>query len=127
MAHEQGNPDYVVTTRHENPMGALFGCGNYQGRSAERATVNKQDGVFAGVSVGVWDRYTPIRSGAAAITFTGIIRPVIELAFFPLATWVLHNLSFTKLSCLQLRSSNFHLFTLCLRLCNAMILKCGLG
>ena len=38
-----------------NPVGALFGGGDYKGRSVERAAVHQPDGVFEGISVvGCW-------------------------------------------------------------------------
>lgn len=38
----------------------------------------------------------PSRSGAAPVVTPGIIRLIIELAFFGFATWALYNICFTR-------------------------------
>ena len=40
----------------------------------------------------------PSRSGVAPVVVPGVIRLAIELAFFALATWTLHDLNHTSLS-----------------------------
>ena len=54
------------------------------------------------IAAAIWGIFNvpndPSRSGAAPIIVPGIIRLAIELAFFSLATWALHNLEYTSLS-----------------------------
>ena len=40
----------------------------------------------------------PSRSGGAAIVTSGIVRLIIELAFFGFAIWALYNTGFIKIS-----------------------------
>jgi hypothetical protein len=40
----------------------------------------------------------PSRSGKAPVVVPGVIRLIIELAFFALATWALYDLAYTRMS-----------------------------
>ena len=54
------------------------------------------------IAAAVWGTFAvagdPSRSGAAPIAVPGILRLVIELAFFSFATWAIYDLGFTGLS-----------------------------
>ena len=54
------------------------------------------------IAAAIWGTFAvpddPSRSGKAPIPVHGLLRLTIELAFFTLATWALHDLGYTSLS-----------------------------
>lgn len=53
----------------------------------------------------------PSRSGNAPVVVSGAVRLAIELIFFTLAAWMLHDLSYTSLGILLLIVVNIHYIT----------------